>query len=79
MAHLLISAVLGAQALSFLHLDEELPCRIRDLWQLLAGAAAERGPVRAEPRSRAGVAAAWGLPGERGTAAPHTAVGVTEW
>jgi len=77
---LLLTAVLGTQALSMLHMDSELPCQIEDLWQLLSLAATGGGPG-GEPDSRAmaGAEAVWGAPGDQEAAAPHTAVGVTEW
>jgi AcrR family transcriptional regulator len=77
---LLLTAVLGTQALSMLHMDSELPCQIEDLWQLLCLAATGGGPG-GEPdnRAMAGAEAVWGAPGDQEAAAPHTAVGVTEW
>lgn len=77
---LLLTTVLGTQALSTLRLDSELPCQIEELWQLLSLAATGgRGEDEPDGPGGRGPEAAWDAPGDREPAAPHTAVGVTEW
>jgi AcrR family transcriptional regulator len=82
---LLLTAVLGTQALSVLRLDAELPCQIEDLWQLLSLAATGGQSPSPSPgdepegRDRPAAGGRGGAPSDQEAAAPHTAVGVTEW
>ena len=82
-AQLLLTAVLGAQALTVLRLDTEIPCPISELWQLLS-LAATGGQAPGADGGQAPGADADGGPGPRapadpGAAAPRPVPGITEW